>query len=73
MDLVKMLSLIKQLFIKLQLRRHCPSNIDMELHFRANRSLCVSIGMPYTRLNALRHVTQTSLIDLLPKSHNSAP
>ena len=72
MDLTKKLSMIKQMFIKLQLRRHSSSRIGMELHIGANRSLCVSIGMPHTCLNPLRHVTQTSLIDLLPKSHNSA-
>ena len=64
---------IRQLLIKLQLRRHNLSRIGMELHIGAKISLCVSIGMPHPHLNPLRHVTQTSLIDLLPKSPNSAP
>ena len=65
MDLTKKLSLIKQLLIKLQLRRHSLSKIGMELHIGAKRSLCICIGMPHTHLTPLCHVTQTSLIDLL--------
>ena len=73
MDLTKKLLLIMQLFIKLQLRRYSSSKIDMVLHIGANRSLCIFIGMPHTRLNPLHHVTQISLIDLLAKSYNSDP
>ena len=73
MDLTKKLSLIKQLFMKLQLCRHSSSKIGIELHIGAKRSLCVSIGIPHTHINPLRHVTQISLIDLLPKSHNRSP